>query len=429
LRVIAMLLLAANIAPAPTSADPATDTHAPAPRVRVVATQREDDTASSLYDWLVVRLLEEGYAVAGGDGAEIDLTIWPTEHHGWTVRAHGKTSENFSVSIGDDEAVARLELLHRAVDALASVEPRERTESADDKAFAIELAPTIADDRRAQLESDIALAVLDGGGSLAPHRNAASYVMCAAPEGEGTRIEVVEADAPCPVPSGAAADLPPPGDQTQSLVHAVLLGKQDAPAPAAEVVQARESERAPSENRYPAGPARRSWKNPDLVLRGGAAVGVVGRLIEPNLSVVASMLIGREPGVSLWLDLQMWPTPVRRDLFVFETVPTVGMRVRAFTEGRFSFDLGVLVGIQTHSYRFDDGTTRDHGLALDFSGEAAAGFAVNLWRHHELQFLFRAGSASRERVHELPGRFPIWQRAAPRVGCTLGLSFGRNLRS
>lgn len=424
-----MLLLAANIAPATVSADPATDTHAPAPRVRVVATQPEHDTSTSLYDWLVVRLLEEGYAVAGADGAEIDLTIWPADQHGWTVRAHGKTSENFSVSIGADEAVARLELLHRAVDALASVEPRERTEAADDKAFAIELAPTIGDDRRAQLESDIALAVLDGGGSLAPDRSSASFVMCAAPEGEGTRIEVVEADAPCPVPASAAADLPPARDQAQTLAEAVLLGKQDAPAPVTEVAQERERERPPSESRYPTGPARRNWKNPDLVIRGGAAVGVVGRLIEPNLSVTASMLVGREPGVSLWLDLQMWPTPLRHHLFVFETVPAVGMRVRTFTEGRFSFDLGVLVGVQTHSYRYDDGVTRDHGLALDFSGEVAVGFAVNLWRAHEMQFLFRAGSSSRERVHHMPGGFPIWQRAAPRVGCTLGFSFGRSLRS
>ena len=105
------------------------------------------------------------------------------------------------------------------------------------------------------------------------------------------------------------------------------------------------------------------------------------------------------------------------------------MRVRAFTEGRFSLDAGVLAGVQTHSYNFDNGTSRDRGLAVDPSGEAAVGFALNVARQHELQFLFRVGSSARDRVHRMDTGREIWRRTATRVGCTLGLSFGRSLRS
>jgi hypothetical protein len=422
-----MLLLAASTAWGPSSADPAPAGDAAAPRVRVVAGNAED---SALYDWLVVRLLEEGYAVAGSDGAEIDLTIWPTEHHGWTVRAHGNTSENFGVSIGDDEAVARLELLHRAVNALESVEPRDRPEDAGARAFAIELAPTIAGEEQATIESEIALAVLDGGGSLSPDRASASFVVCAGPQESETRVDLVAADEPCPVPDPAGEDLAPPRAATQQLVEAALLSKAEPPAPEPVPEPPHDDERAPAAEPRDPPPVseQRRWGHAPLVLRGGPMVGVIGRLTEADAVVGASMLIGREPGVSAWIDLQLWPSTMRGEpLFVFETLPAVGVRLRPLTKGRFSIDLGALVGMQTHSYRFAGLNGRDRGFALDWSLEGAAGFSVRLRREHEMQVLFRVGRSGRRRRHTSEG-FTEWLREAWRVGATLGFTFGRRLR-
>jgi hypothetical protein len=426
-----MILFAVTTASSPGSGDPAaSDSDAPPPRVRVVTTLPEVTEGSSLYDWLVVRLLEEGYAVAGGDGAEIDLTIWPTAHHGWTVRAHGKTSENFGVSIGEDEAVARLELLHRAVDALESVEPRDRPEDADARAFAIELAPTFDADRQVEVESEIALAVLDGGGSLAPDRSAAKFAVCAAPAEDATRVHLVTADEPCPVPETSAAELPPAGELAQQLVAAALLARDDEAVPEPVPEPAHDSERPPArEPRLWSAPEpRRTWANAPLVLRGGFSVGVIGRIQPPDAVVAGSLLIGREPGLSAWIDLQLWPSTGGPGLFIFETLPAVGVRVRPVMGRSFAFDLGALVGVQTHSYRFRLEEDTASGIAVDASFEGAVGYSVTLWRDHELQMLFRFGRSGRRRSHIHPDDRVLWEREAWRVGATIGLMFGRRLR-
>jgi hypothetical protein len=119
----------------------------------------------------------------------------------------------------------------------------------------------------------------------------------------------------------------------------------------------------------------------------------------------------------------MAPGPLR----VFETVPAAGLRLRAFEDGRLALDLGALVGIETHSYRYVTSTVNSRGLAGDFSIEGALGFAVQLWNEHELQLMFRGGRSGRERKHTLEGQV-IWQREPWRVGGTIGLTFGRRVR-
>jgi hypothetical protein len=402
-RVIEMLLLAGALAEAPPL------------RVRVVGEQAEPAS-----DWLVGRLLEEGFAVTAGDDAEIDLTIAQADRS-WEISAQGETSERFAVPIDHDEGVARLELLHVAVGALESVQPRAVAGRKDDRAFAIELADTFASEARAAVLAELARAVLDGGGSLAPHRGSAAFVLCASLGDRAVAVEVRDATEPCPI----AAEVEPIAvrERARNVVAAVLV--DDAEQTVAAATPAQDWERAPLGPRAPErSEPRRRWSNGALMVRGGASTGVVARVRAPDAVVAASMFVGTEPGVALWLDMQVWSSTTRRDrLFVLELLPAVGVRVRAWTRGRVSLDLGALVGVQVHGYRFKG----DAGIGSDWSVEGAAGFAVRLWREHELQLMMRAGRIGRERWHKIDG-VTAWHREPWRVAATVGLTFGRRLK-
>jgi hypothetical protein len=401
--VIEMLLLAGALA------------EAPPVRVRVLGEQAEPAS-----DWLVGRLLEEGFAVTAGDDAEIDLTIEEADRS-WEISARGETSERFAVPIDEDDGVARLELLHVAVGALESVQPRAVAARTDDRAFAIELAGTFSPEARAAVEAELARAVLDGGGSLAPHRSSAAFVLCASLGERAVAVEVRDATEPCPV----ATEVEPVAvrEQARNVVAAVLV--DDAGEAVAAATQEKDWERAPLGAREPERRSpRRRWADGVLVIRGGASTGVVARQRAPDAVVAAAMFVGTEPGVSLWLDTQIWSSTTRRDrLFVLEVLPAVGVRVRPSTRGRVSLDLGALVGAQLHGYRFQG----DTGIGSDWSVEGAAGFAVRLWREHELQLMMRVGRSGRERWHMIDG-VTAWHRAPWRISATVGLTFGRRLK-
>ena len=255
--------------------------------------------------WLKAQLVDEGYTLAPEEnGATIELIVEPEPSTGWVVTATGVDRETFVVEVGDDIAVARLELLHRAVDALEAVEPRS----------------------------------------------------------------------PTPVPE---------------------------PAPEAS---------APVEDRP-------TWNNPRFVLRGGAGAGVVLRALRPDPNISGSLFLGLEPGPALWLDLQIFPSSA-----VFEAIPAVGLRLRPLTRGRFSLDLGGLVGVYTQRYDFVR-----QGTLVDVSGEAALGFAIKFYNEHEFFALARVGSIRRTYAHRLEESI-LWWRVAWRVGLQAGITFGRRLR-
>ena len=259
--------------------------------------------------WLAAQLVEEGYTLAPEeDGATIDLRVEPDPATGWVVTATGVDRETFVVEVGDDLAVARLELLHRAVDALEAVEPRS-----------------------------------------------------------------VEPPAP---PERSERAEPSPAEETPA-----------------------------------------SWRDPRLVLRGGVAAGVVLRALRPDPNIGGSLFLGREPGPSLWVDLQVFPSAN-----VVEAIPALGLRLRAQTQGRLSVDLGGLVGVYTQRYDFVI-----RGTLVDVSGEAALGFAVAFWRGHEFFALARFGGVRRTYAHRL-GLETLWRRVAWRFGLQAGITFGRRLR-
>ncbi|HWB81502.1 MAG TPA: hypothetical protein VG755_41355 [Nannocystaceae bacterium] len=389
----------------------------PAPaRVRVVA---ERDAVS---DWLVARLLEEGFTVTGAGDAGIDLTVARADRT-WALTAEGATREQLAVPIDADDGVARLELLHVAVGALESVQPRV-PEHAAVRTFAIELAPVFAPILHHAIEAELAHAVLDSGAALAPTRASASFVLCAGFADGAVDVAVRGADEPCPVAEASTASV---RDQAVEVVAIALHGAEPEPAIA---TPAKDSERAPLDEPEPTPKpetSRRTWSDAGLYVRGGASLGVIGRVRTPDPVVAASFFIGREPGIAAWLDLQIWPEGRSRDLFVLEVLPAAGMRIRAWSRGRLSIDVGGLLGIQAHGYRFGSDDQRATGIAFDMSGEGAIGLAVRLWRSHELLLLFRGGRSSRDRRHLLDDAI-VWRRSSWRIGATIGVTFGRELR-
>ena len=406
--MIAKLLLAGALAASP-AASPL--------RVRVVA---ERDAVS---DWLVARLLEEGFTVTGAGDAQIDLSVARADRT-WELGVDGATHEQLAVPIDEDDVVARLELLHLAVGALDSVAPRV-PEHAEVSTFAIELAPVFAPILHTAIEAELARAVLDSGAALAPARASASFVLCAGFADGAVDVAVRGADEPCPAAEASTASV---REQAVEVVAIALHGVSESAASA--VTPAKDSERAPLGERQPTPTplaSRRTWREAGLYVRGGASLGVIGRVRATDPVLAASLFVGREPGVAAWFDLQIWPEARARDLFVLEVLPAAGMRMRAWSRGRLAIDVGGLFGIQAHGYRFGRGDQRATGIAFDVSGEGAIGLAIRLWRAHELLLLLRGGRSSRDRRHAL-GDEIVWRRSSWRIGATIGLTFGRELR-
>lgn len=171
----------------------------------------------------------------------------------------------------------------------------------------------------------------------------------------------------------------------------------------------------------------RLWPESALTVRGGVAVGVVSRSAAADLLIAASGYLGREPGVSGWLDVQVWPSFVDASLRIVEAVPAAGLRVRVLTRGRWSLDTGALLGVQLHRYSFTqtdvDSFSSGRGLAIDISTEAAVGASFRMGGRHEIQALLRVGQSGRSREHISQGT-ERWRRGAWRIGASLGVTFG-----
>lgn len=437
------------------------------------------DGRAPLFEWLVVRLLAEGFSItAQRERAQVELTVGPRESDtgGWQVSASGVSTRRFEVPPGDDPGIARLELLHRSVDALEAVQPR--TDQGDRPAtpvFALDVVAEPSLRRRSALESAIAVAVLRAGGDLAPRAHA-DQLVCAVSGSRPPQIHLVLAADECaagttvPAPPGSTSvpdgpdgpdepDIEPDIDasldsaaivrRTESLVASVLAESElvavpveveppDAeagsdPAPADPEPGARDEEQAPGLNalsgRDVAGEPVQ-WRNAPRVLRGGVAVGVLARRSAADLMVAASGMYGREPGVSGWLDLQIVPSR-GLNLQVVETTPAAGLRIRALSRGRISLDTGALLGVQLHSYALNVTEpsgfgSRDRATLADFAAKAMLGLSVRLWRDSEFIALLRGGAVGRARDHRLNGT-TLWSRGAWFFGASVGLNFGRNL--
>ncbi|MEM6992901.1 MAG: hypothetical protein AAF721_20465 [Myxococcota bacterium] len=412
----------------------AAPTIAEAPSTPTVWVDQDDASGDpEVTGWLLVRLLVEGYPVARTEAqANVTLRIdAPTEDNGWRVAADGDSTEQFQVVAEGDPAIARLELLQRAVDAVEAVQPRATAESPSPR-FALELAPELPLELRAETERQLADAVLRQGGGLAPTRQGADFVLCGAAGRPTPQLSVVAPEEPC-----ADATLRPPPLVSTSL-HARRLVTEaletttvadpfvtEPEPPLVEGLAEPRPEPEPDEDE-----ARR-WPDSRLMIRGGVSGGVMARFFFADAVVAMSGFIGREPGVAGWLDLQIVPSARVPGLRIVDVFPQAGVRLRPLRRHRFALEVGALAGMQLHVFQFSgrvgEQTFSGQGVNFDATGELAVGVSVGLWRDHELSLLARAGRSSRFRAHTLAGA-SLWERSAWRVGGTLGVTFGRELR-
>ena len=410
---IASAALAVGIGRADESAEP--------PLVAVRTEIGDEAGSGPLFEWLVVRLLEEGYALGPADDADVDLVIGAMGPTTWVVRATGESNHAFEVALDRDPSVHRLDVLHRAVDALAAAGSRPSITVMRPPMFALDLAGTIPPEQEPALRGAIAVAVLAGGGAVAPTRASAHHAICVAPGTPQPAITLVAAHDPCPEPMPTTA-----GAAAAMLTTDLVRGEVSKTRWLGGYTGATDREVAPGLARTPAS-RRANATEPSLIVRGAAGVGFVARLPSLDPAVTASLLVGREPGLAAWIDLQLWPSVRRDGLVVFEAVPSVGLRGRPRALGRVSFDVGALLGLQTHTYAVDRDRLHANGRAVDLSAEAALGFSVRLWRDHELQLLVRGGRSGRGREHTA-GDEVLWRRGAWRVATTVGMTFGRRVR-
>lgn len=436
-----MLLSAAQIAVAPASVDPFepvdamsvfVDFCAPCDAPSADSGERSPDP---LHGWLAVQLLAQGYTLASEPvSAQVKLTITSLgTHAGWEVIAAGSSSARFEVEAAEQPAVARLELLHRAVDAVEAVEPKTLEPQSAGPTFAIEIDPGVAAEQRRSGEREIAAAVLTAGGTIVSQRAAADFVLCAQPGTTTPQLHLVRSETLCETasPADPFAVPSPTAQRTQRLVAAAAaLTPQPVPETPTEPFAAaltrvgEDDETPPGLESTPTVPTRRrAWPGSTGAVRLGAAAGVVVRgAVDPM--VTTSLYVGREPGLSAWLDVQLWLSSFSGPLRIWEATPAAGLRLRALTQGRFSLDFGALLGLQVHSFRLvDEPALRTEGVALDVSSEGAVGFSLRTWGAHELQLLVRGGRTGRSRIHT-DDSGSLWARSAWRLGGSLGLNFG-----
>lgn len=434
MTLLLQLLLCAGVSPAPTAPQDGAPTATSAeptetrPSVHLVVD-------GALTDWLVVRLLADGYPLAAlSDDARVELSVHPSEGAGWTVTATGASTVTFQVEAAADPAVTRLELLHRSLDALEDVEPNPATNPP-----AATVALRVPEDAPPELAAQVAADILAAGATLVPAGREAQLQVCAEgrPGSEGARISVIDGAADCATteePGASVFDAVHFASTTQRVEAAIAeLHAEPTPAEPTPVVPEVEPPPPPpaEDDERPPGlePETRRVLTPDgrspPVLRGGAAFGMLARVTNLDPVFLGSAMIGREPGLQGWLEFHVRPATVTGPLTIVEVFPAVGLQSRPVAVGRFAFIAGGLVGADVHRWQLRAQGSTTQGTDVSLSGELMLGVAIAVWKIHEVHLSFRAGG-SPERIHSFDGE-EIWSRHPLRLGLTAGFMFGRNL--
>ncbi|MCR9159429.1 MAG: hypothetical protein ACE37F_23010 [Nannocystaceae bacterium] len=420
-----MTLLLPMVLCAASSAAPSAPQDEARPPVHLVVDQ-------GLTDWLLVRLLADGYPLAASaEHAQVELSVRPAEDAGWVVMATGSSSVSFQVETSSDPAVTRLELLHRSLDALEDVEP-----SPAPTASAATVALAVDDGATPELAAQVAVDILAAGATLVPMGADAQLRVCAAQrqDSEDARVWVVDGGADCATaeePGASVFDAVHVASTTQRVEAAIAdLQAEDEPEPepsADELPQpppTKDEERPPGLEGAPAPTAAPKGRR-RRTLRGGLGVGMLARIRNVDPLLLGSATLGREPGVQGWFELQVRPVNVVDPLKVVEVVPSVGLQVRPVSVGRFALITGGLGGVDIHRWflRANGGSSR--GTDVSLSGELMLGAAIAVWKDHEVQLSLRAGW-SPGRAHTFDGE-EIWRRHPLRLGLMAGFMFGRKV--
>lgn len=399
------------------------------PTVHVRAIERTDVQSARLQGWVAARLVQERYTVVPeADAAQWTITVEQAPE-GWRLEVRGEQVARETIAHGD-EGIERLELLHRTVEALERVPPIAPSPSAEPPPrLHLSIAEPSDTGEGGALESQVVAAVLERGLALSGVSGAADANLCVSRIVEGmVRVAVGPSDESCEASMEGASSismdelavglppiLPRPATSGASPTDdAVAVSDESA------VSEPVESPRAPAvDNRPWAG----RWAHPVRVLRIGIAGGLVSRLRPVDGAVGAHVRFGREPGVGVRVDLDVWPS-VHDAVRVVETAPSVGLDARVISTDLLALDIGVLVGPVVHSYAVTGGS---EGNRVDWNLTLPVALSFRIAAGLEGSLGLRIGRAGRARSHVINGE-EVWARDAWRVGASLGLAWQWRLR-
>ena len=399
------------------------------PTVHVDAVDHVSADSALLRGWVAARLVQERYTVVPtAEAAQWTIRV---EHaaDGWRLEVRGQDVLHETIAPAED-GIARLELLHRTIEALERVQPA--TLASEASALRLRLSLDPSSDSSA-LESRIASATLERGLALAGIDATADASLCVSRiEGVTVRVAIGQADESCDGPLASAstvaldalpAQLPEllsisrPSNADDDSPEPETLD-EDLPALDAEVSNALAG-RQPSPSR----PRRGRWSEPARVLRVGVSGGLVSRLRPVDGAVGIHARFGREPGLGVRADLEVWPS-VHDALRVVEVAPSVGLEGRLVSTELLAFDVGALLGPLVHEYSIQGGA---RGRRIDWNVSVPLSLSFRIAAGLEGSIGFRLGRSGRARSHVIDGE-GAWARGAWRLGAMLGLAYQWRLR-
>jgi hypothetical protein len=399
-----------------------------------------DDTGGALGGWVAARLLQERYTVVPTPSDAQWTIAVERAPEGWRLEVRGDGTLRETIAPAE-EGIARLELLHRMVEALEQVAPAP-VSSSEPPLFRVRLRveePTVAGPGGA-LETRLVTTVLEQGMALSGDDRPADANLCVSRvEGEAVRIALGEADETCAailvgspsiglaeidrgisavLPRQTVEHLPPDPDEPAS-------EPSDEPRDEPPTVLVRGARPSTSPAPGPPDKARRHghWARPATVLRVGVSGGLVGRVRPVDGAIGAHARLGREPGVGLRVEVEVWPS-LHDALRVVDIAPSAGLDGRLVSTELLALDLGAVVGPVIHHYAINDGP---RGNRVDWNLTVPLTLSFRIVAGLEGSVGLRLGRSARARTHVI-NTDEVWARGAWRVGAMLGFAHQWRLR-
>lgn len=366
---------------------------------------------------LVLRLVEEGFAVGGDADARLSFRV---ENDRVVVVAMSESGEtSVSVQRGGETSggtpVLLLELVHQSAALLRSLDLESSTPGAHERATVLETSSVDP-----SLSSELASLLLDRGYVLVGDARSARWRVCVDEREVGFAVSVVDAGERCE-PALAEARVV---DDAARGVEAALLSatwpdeeEEEAasddtdPAPTIRPPKTRDRSPPPPDSPAPSAPAA-SWR-----FGLGVLGGVQGRLraAEGVVSLVVDALHPVGAGVLARVAL----VPSRgADVRVLDTFVAAGPTYRSKVRGRLSFGIGVAAGLYVHRFRFG----AEVGRRVDADVEVPLGLGIQLVGGLDLTVDALAGFVTTPIEHTTRG-LPVWMRDRFRLGAGVGLRY------
>jgi hypothetical protein len=399
------------------------------PTVHVRAIEGTDVHSARLRGWVAARLAQERYTVVPeADAAQWTITV-EQALEGWRLEVRGEEVARETITYGDD-GIGRLELLHRTVEALERVLPVTPSPHAElPPRLHLSIAEPLDTGEGGALESQVVAAVLDRGLALSGMDGAADANLCVSRIVEGmVRVAVGPSDESCD-PSMESASSVRFDELAVALPPLLPRPVSSEASPPEDAVAIIDESPVPKSGASPRAPAAEDprrvgrWAHPARVLRVGVAGGLVSRLLPVDGAVGAHVRFGREPGVGVRVDLDVWPS-MHDALRVVETAPSVGLDGRVISTDLLALDIGVLVGPVVHGYAVTGGPG---GNRVDWNLTLPAALSFRIAAGLEGSLGLRLGRVGRARTHVINGE-EVWARDAWRIGAMLGLAWQWRLR-